>query len=244
MASGKIANGTGNKGHGGVAGVQDAGFCVKVSTRFVIMSLLSCTLLAFAVGKTARLLLIDGPHEQLAMIYQQQLLALGISPNDATTTSKSGKDRVMKLPNPVLKNKPIPNTIYTSMNFDTARSSSINSRWVVVEKSDSPPKVLVAGTNETCDAEAETCSSCSRGKETAVESQPSEADEDGEVHLPAGQHLLMDIRNVQSDFLASEERLATAMLDVVGDCGLTLLSYHCHGLQPSGVSCVGVLLER
>jgi hypothetical protein len=29
----------------------------------------------------------------------------------------------------------------------------------------------------------------------------------------------------------------------VEDCGLTLLSYHCHGLEPSGVSCVGVLLE-
>eukprot|EP00536_Pseudo-nitzschia_multiseries_P011743 jgi/Psemu1/206763/e_gw1.414.17.1 len=68
-------------------------------------------------------------------------------------------------------------------------------------------------------------------------------DPDDELHLPAGQHLLMDIRNVQEAFLASEERLAKAMLDVVGDCGLTLLSYHCHGLAPSGVSCVGVLLE-
>jgi hypothetical protein len=48
---------------------------------------------------------------------------------------------------------------------------------------------------------------------------------------------------VDSDFLASEERLATAMLDLVNQCGLTLLSYHCHGLQPSGVSCAGVLLE-
>jgi hypothetical protein len=37
--------------------------------------------------------------------------------------------------------------------------------------------------------------------------------------------------------------LAQAMLDVVGECGLTLLSYHCHGLHPAGVSCVGVLLE-
>jgi len=53
----------------------------------------------------------------------------------------------------------------------------------------------------------------------------------------------MDIRNVEEAFLASEERLAKAMLNVVGDCGLTLLSYHCHGLTPSGVSCVGVLLE-
>jgi S-adenosylmethionine decarboxylase proenzyme len=66
---------------------------------------------------------------------------------------------------------------------------------------------------------------------------------EGEIHLPAGQHLLVDIQKVDYDFLASEERLATAMLDVVGECGLTLLSYHCHGLYPAGVSCVGVLLE-
>ena len=45
-----------------------------------------------------------------------------------------GAKDVMKLPNPTLKDKPIPNTIYTSMNFDTARSSSINSRWVVMEE--------------------------------------------------------------------------------------------------------------
>ena len=64
-----------------------------------------------------------------------------------------------------------------------------------------------------------------------------------EEHLPVGQHLLLDIRNVDAGFLASEERLATAMLEVVNQCGLTLLSYHCHNLEPAGVSCVGVLLE-
>jgi hypothetical protein len=99
--------------------------------------------------------------------------------------------------------------------------------------------------NETCDASSdESCSTCSRGKDTNAAPVQATPEEDEEEHLPAGQHLLMDIRNVDSAFLASEERLATAMLDVVGDCGLTLLSYHCHGLQPSGVSCVGVLLER
>ncbi|KAG7357527.1 spermine/spermidine synthase domain containing protein [Nitzschia inconspicua] len=241
MAPTRVPNGRGNKDSNGRQGTpQDDGFRVKVTTRFIILCLLSCTLLAYAVGKIARLILIDGPHQQLALIHEQQLSSLGGS-YELSSTGNS-RDHVMKLPNPVLKNKPIPNTIYTSMNFDTSRSSSINSRWVVVEESDSPPQILVPGTNQTCDADnVETCSSCSRGKEPVVIESSGEDHE--EVHLPAGQHLLMDIRNVQSEFLASEERLATAMLDVVGDCGLTLLSYHCHGLQPSGVSCVGVLLE-
>ena len=64
-----------------------------------------------------------------------------------------------------------------------------------------------------------------------------------EEHLPAGQHLLVDIKNVDADFLNSEERLAEAMVEVVALSELTLLSYHCHGLIPEGVSCVGVLLE-
>uniref|UniRef100_A0A7S4MHK2 PABS domain-containing protein n=1 Tax=Odontella aurita TaxID=265563 RepID=A0A7S4MHK2_9STRA len=70
-----------------------------------------------------------------------------------------------------------------------------------------------------------------------------EDDEDEEEHLPQGQHLLVDIKNVEHDFLNSEDRLAEAMVDVVNAGGLTLLSYHCHSLQPKGVSCVGVLLE-
>lgn len=62
-------------------------------------------------------------------------------------------------------------------------------------------------------------------------------------HLPAGQHLLVDIEGVDEDFLNSEERLSKAMVDTVNDAGLHMLSYHCHALIPSGVSCVGVLLE-
>lgn len=62
-------------------------------------------------------------------------------------------------------------------------------------------------------------------------------------HLPSGQHLLVDIQYVQTSFLNSEERLAQAMVDLVNSAELIMLSYHCHSLIPSGVSCVGVLLE-
>lgn len=62
-------------------------------------------------------------------------------------------------------------------------------------------------------------------------------------YQPAGQHLLVDIAEVEAAFLNSEERLADAMVKSVEGAGLTMLSYHCHALQPAGVSCVGVLLE-
>ena len=64
-----------------------------------------------------------------------------------------------------------------------------------------------------------------------------------EQHQPAGQHLLVDIAGVDSDFLDSEDRLSKAMVETVNQSELTLLSYHCHSLKPKGVSCVGVLLE-
>mmetsp|Transcript_11625 Transcript_11625/g.33462 ORF Transcript_11625/g.33462 Transcript_11625/m.33462 type:complete len:750 (-) Transcript_11625:16-2265(-) len=67
--------------------------------------------------------------------------------------------------------------------------------------------------------------------------------DDGELHEPAGQHLLVDIKGIEAAFLDSEERLAKAMVDTVNHAGLTMLSYHCHKLIPKGVSCVGVLLE-
>jgi len=69
------------------------------------------------------------------------------------------------------------------------------------------------------------------------------AADDGELHEPAGQHLLVDIKGIEAAFLDSEERLAKAMVDTVNHAGLTMLSYHCHKLIPKGVSCVGVLLE-
>lgn len=62
-------------------------------------------------------------------------------------------------------------------------------------------------------------------------------------YSPSGQHLLVDIEGVESAFLDSEERLSDAMVQTVQEAGLTMLSYHCHKLDPAGISCVGVLLE-
>ena len=69
-------------------------------------------------------------------------------------------------------------------------------------------------------------------------------DHQGGPYEPAGQHLLMDIQHVSPRFLLDTHQLVQAMLQIVTQSKLTLLSYHCHDLQaPLGVSCVGVLLE-
>lgn len=62
-------------------------------------------------------------------------------------------------------------------------------------------------------------------------------------HNPSGQHLLVDIANVEPAFLDSEEKLTNAMVQTVEESRLTILSYHCHKMSPTGVSCVGVLMD-
>ena len=70
-------------------------------------------------------------------------------------------------------------------------------------------------------------------------------DEDDEKSVPVGQHLIMDLKNVQAEFLNSERRLAQAMIDTIDKApGLSMLSYHCHSFAPFGVSCVGVMSDR
>ena len=46
-----------------------------------------------------------------------------------------------------------------------------------------------------------------------------EGDQTADEHRPSGQHLLVDIRNVDGDFLNSEERLSQAMVDTVNEAG-------------------------
>ena len=129
------------------------------------------------------------------------------------------------LPPPIARvGREIPQTIYTAKNFDTARTASSS---LLMRRDDVEPPVKACSTDEQ---------SC-RAKAAEVFS-----DED-EEHLPAGQHLLVDLKGIDASFLNSEERLAHAMVEVVNQASLTLLSYHCHALVPSGVSCVGVLLE-
>jgi len=164
------------------------------------------------VGRLTRIVLLEGPRSAL--------LAPPDSNNQRPKARGGGH-----LPPPVAKvGKPIPHTIYTAKNFDTARTASSS--------------LLIRREEDGATYPEETCGSSCRAK---LDEQLEE--DDDEEHLPAGQHLLVDMNGIDSAFLNSEERLGHAMVEVVNQASLTLLSYHCHTLVPSGVSCVGVLLE-
>eukprot|EP00957_Ditylum_brightwellii_P186609 14207696-Ditylum_brightwellii.AAC.1 len=106
--------------------------------------------------------------------------------------------------------KEVPRTVYTSKNFDTAASATSSS--VLAETSctavDSEGEV---DEESTCASEG---GSCSHGKEPLEVEDDDDNDDDNddeEEHLPAGQHLLVDIKDVDGSFLNSEELLAQAM---------------------------------
>ena len=128
----------------------------------------------------------------------------------------------------VIPGKDVPYTIYASKTFHTPAATTSNTLHI--------------------DRSASKKSSSSYNDEnrsngdTPINDYSHNNDADG-LHLPAGQHLLVDIKDVDSEFLNSEERLAHAMVELINESKLTLLSYHCHSLVPVGVSCAGVLLE-
>jgi len=141
------------------------------------------------------------------------------------------QSREKLLPTPIAQaGKVIPQTIYTSKSFDTSLSALTASQWLQPNKEDE------ANLSPTNDSTIEVKQSTSY--ENTIEDH-----DDEEEHLPAGQHLLEYIDGLDASFLNSEARLATAMISMVDNSGLTLLSYHCHGMYPEGVSCAGVLLE-
>ena len=125
---------------------------------------------------------------------------------------------------------------YATLHLD-AESSLNDIEEVCIQTDDGHSKCSIDGFNEE-DYEA----AFQQMEEEANANANASNDED-EEHFPAGQHLLIDMERVNSEFLNDEVSLAKAMVDVIHKSKLTLLSYHCHKLIPMGVSCVGVLLE-
>ncbi|KAL3942832.1 MAG: hypothetical protein SGBAC_003031, partial [Bacillariaceae sp.] len=177
-------------------------FKVALSTKFMVTSITASCAVAFGMGRLAKMSLATPAMAKSTKNVQQIDMPTPIAP--------IGKD--------------VPETIYTSKNFDTRGSATYFSQWLQMDEVDIAKSVLPEPINERLN-------------------DTYEEEEEWEEHLPAGQHLLVDMDNIDAGFLDSEERLATAMIDLVNDSGLTLLSYHCHGLAPAGVSCAGVLLE-
>jgi hypothetical protein len=194
---------------------------ILISRRVFVSSLAGACLVAFLVGRIARIRLIQATESRLINLYNEKirsiaLLAIEDYHNDDERYLMNKK--IMTLPHPVMKKgKPVPRSTYTSKNFDTTLSATTHSRWVVTQSGEHqcvnlPNHPECSGTTSN-----EQISSLLLDKPVR--------DDYEEEHLPSGQHLLIDIEDVDSHFLNSEERLASAMLELVNECDLTLLSY-------------------
>ena len=212
---------------------------VQVTRSFLCASAIS-VILAFAAGRVA----------SITLLKEASFLAHYSLPVHDQDHSKVPSQGGGFLPVPVLPDgKDAPRTLYTAKNFDTSSGSSTSSSIHLETKqkrNDKLQKSSVCSDNDDLnDTTQQQCSQLSTPELTSpTRTDNVEKDSEGaEEYLPSGQHLLVDIKHVDGTFLNSELRLAQAMVDVINESKLTLLSYHCHQLIPMGVSCVGVLLE-
>jgi len=151
-----------------------------------------------------------------SIILVKRMPQLVTNNGEPLSLSASISDKNILPPSPVLPpGRQMPNFVYTSRTFADGSARTSDS-------------FLVTKDPTTTKEEAES---------------NAEYDDGDREHFPEGQHLLVDIKNVDGSFLNSEKRLGQAVVDLIQQSGLTLLSYHCHQLIPLGVSCVGVLLE-
>jgi hypothetical protein len=187
---------------------------IAISRKLLITSIFCACLVAFIVGRIARIRLIESTQRDLLNnVYTEQLqitTALNADAEDYEEEESRSHPLMMTLPDPVMRQgKTIPRSTYTSKNFDTTRTATTHSRWIVTESG-----------KEQC-VNLSTHPECTR---TLPIDNPVQEEEEQE-HLPIGQHLLIDMEDIDSSFLNSEERLASAMLELVNECDLTLLSY-------------------
>lgn len=187
---------------------------VKLSSRFLLVSLFSVIVFAFGVGRTARDMLLNSG-------------ATGMIPTpNRRAKSRNHAGHSTDLPAPILiDGKEVPSTLYTAKNFDTSVGSASASVHLARDAS------KTTSSENECDMKDGTsyeCKHCSRSSKSYDNTGPSASpanddqnmldddddDDDFEEHLPAGQHLLIDIKNVDGTFLNSETRLAQAMIEV------------------------------
>ena len=141
--------------------------------------------------------------------------------------------------------------LYSRPSLSTSPSNQPNHGGTTINKQTLLPRIGLCG-DEGCYAEegAEQILLASDAKYPSSKLGDEEKDNDAGIinytyapHLPSGQHLLVDARDVNSGFLNSDERIVTAMVGLTEECKIALLSYHCLSHVPVGVSCYGVSSE-
>lgn len=195
-------------------------FQINVTKIFLIKAILGAAVLAFAVGRLSVVIFLNA-HSDTGVVM-----------------TKAGPSYAALPPIIFSPTKEVPHTVYSSKQFDTM--SKVSTSDTLLARRAEPPTIEPEEKTE----QKEVMVDGSLGNDSwDYYDGPRKEPEEEVVHAPAGQHLLIDIKSVNGVFLNSEEQLAQAMVDLIKMSGLTMLSYHCHGLPPVGVSCIGVLLE-
>mmetsp|Transcript_8510 Transcript_8510/g.14026 ORF Transcript_8510/g.14026 Transcript_8510/m.14026 type:complete len:731 (+) Transcript_8510:81-2273(+) len=205
-------------------------YTIFVNPVILVGVFLSFVSIAFCAGCFARISMISNSVSQRTSSSRQHL-------NLSVTKDLS----VKQLPPPtVIPGKEVPPTTYTFEHFPVEGSRTSHDLHLDRSLDDEHER----GSMQHARTSTEDSSGDSSDDDDDSNDEDEEKSDPTEgLHLPAGQHLLVDIKNVDPVFLNSEVRLAEAMIKLVDESKLTLLSYHCHGLVPVGVSCAGVLLE-
>ena len=222
---------------------SDDNYTVRISIKFLLSALLFVCVLSYGVGRfSATFVTLT-----ISVMYTT---ATGRSINSFISTQFGDNDPIINvsinesinefefstrhgLPPQIYTNKNnIPLSVYSSKHYGSGSvqtTESLLARRSYDDDDDDDRPVINSETRVDVDG--------SIGGDAQYETFFSE------LHQPSGYHLLVDIKSVDDKFLNSKESLAKAMIDLVEISGLTMLSYHCHRLNPVGVSCVGVLLE-
>ncbi len=147
---------------------------------------------------------------QVQSTHQAELNGPSSPPPAANLSFAELKDECNKqLPSPtVIPGKEVPPTTYTFQHFPTGGSRSNYDLYL-----------------DRSDEEHEHDNTVSKSAEDSSDDSSDDEDDNDDplegLHLPAGQHLLIDIKNVDPIFLNSEERLAEAMIQLVDESKLT-----------------------
>ncbi|KAL7525573.1 hypothetical protein ACHAXR_001065, partial [Thalassiosira sp. AJA248-18] len=163
---------------------------------------------------------------------------VGVDPSNQSSTSKKAREVLVTVEGEVIANDDDSVVIKQPKRTPTDHVATLG--YKIKETHVNIDTPVLEGSGENLPYERDiTFSNISNNEGDIGEGQPLLRDQSN----PTGQHLLVDIKNLEAAFLNSESRLADAMQASVKAAGLTMLSYHCHSLHPAGVSCVGVLLE-
>ena len=207
---------------------------VYLPAKTLIGILAFCTTLPFLIGYFGPLLVLRGLGVEQFVHPGTIMPSAALPPNEAVTDLESSNELRLPIPS-VSEGKHVPLTLYTSKMFPSAGSATSNT--VQIDRSSSSSASQLESKISDLDSFSQSRnvsyqqqpieSSFEIEEKEGEESEDNSHDSDSELHLPAGQHLLVDIKNVDPEFLNSEQRLATAMVELITESQLTLLSYHC-----------------